>query len=181
MIQPESTPLPADYDFAVSNSVTQAEVRKLFLDNGWQDEVQGFPNLFSRRDAPFNERVFGVLATVGVRAADQMLVGIGVLRGYVIGEDLRCGHLENLMVDSRHRGQGIGKALVSARVKIADSSNIEQLTTELDTTNTLPHHYFALGFMYDEYGELVRRRPATDRARGFVTGGRLGQYHRTSQ
>lgn len=78
---------------------------------------------------------------VAVTSPHDRLVGFGTLR---YGGDQ--GILTDLVVHPDHRNRGIGKCLVSERVRIADGAGINHLRVTLMPTNNLRGHYVTLGF-----------------------------------
>lgn len=80
---------------------------------------------------------------IGVRQEDtSKLVGTGSLQP--LGSRM---FLSNLVVVADHRGRGIGKSLVDARVELADNLGIETTRTSLSAFNTIQEYYAAHGFV----------------------------------
>lgn len=97
------------------------------------------------------------LATVGVTDPTSELVGVGFLAG-----NNRHAVLCDLVVDPKHRGRGIGRAILLKRMEIADQIGIPYLYTELSRTNNLTGLYVELGFraLDNVYMRASRRHPA---------------------
>ncbi len=86
----------------------------------------------------------------------KQLVGIGRLayREYV-------GILSSFVVDIDHRCQGVGRAIVDARIDLADRLGIVLLQMpRLATTNTLRSYYLEKGFQQIRDGRYVRTSKA---------------------
>jgi phosphinothricin acetyltransferase len=72
-------------------------------------------------------------ATILVAQDGQRIVGVGTL--YVIQKiGKRAGHVEDVVVDSEYRGQGIGKKIMKALIATARTKNVSriELTSGVD-------------------------------------------------
>jgi GNAT superfamily N-acetyltransferase len=89
--------------------------------------------------------------TLGVRATNGKLAGSGrILHDGSVG--LMC----DFGVTPSHRSQGIGKALIVARMGLAESSDIRSLVTDpLMPTNPLSKFYIEQGFEPEPDGRLI--------------------------
>ena len=89
---------------------------------------------------------------VGVLDPAGELVGFGTV--LYIGDQ---GELCDFAVNPLDRGQGIGKALVDERLRLAEAAGVESLYMPyLMDTNTLRTFYYERGFHDTEHGEVVR-------------------------
>jgi GNAT superfamily N-acetyltransferase len=88
---------------------------------------------------------------IGVRTADDTLVGYGAL--FYKGDK---GTLVDFAVNPQHQHRGIGKAILDARLGVAEEHGLTSLETELAPTNTLRTYYLEHGFRDARAGELVR-------------------------
>lgn len=86
--------------------------------------------------------------TVGVRAPNRRLAGVGFLYG-----DIKEALLCDLVVHPDHRSKGIGSFIVRRRVEIAQNKGVEVLRTDLAPSNTLRPLYHELGFELELYTE----------------------------
>jgi ribosomal protein S18 acetylase RimI-like enzyme len=119
-LQPQ---LPEGYEFVDKHGLQPAEIIALRESIGWYGDT---PEVWQM----CIEDPFGVM--VGVRNKDAELVGMGRLTG-----DPRHGVLCDLAVKETERHQGIGRAILIERMRIARERNIKYIYTELETTNTL--------------------------------------------
>ena len=101
--------------------------------------------------------IFQSIATVGVTDPKSDLVGVGFLAG-----NNRHAVLCDLVVDPKHRGRGIGRAILLKRMEIADQIGIPYLYTEIAESNNLTGLYVQLGFraLDNVYMRTTRRHPA---------------------
>lgn len=142
---PEQISLPGDYSYADPTEVLSQELADLFAtEPGWR---------LTRRDRTlyWGGRGVGVI-DVAVRAGDQALVGFSsILRKGSSGE------LSDFIVHPEHRHQGIGKALIAERLRLAKEKGIDSLYIPgLADTNSLRTFYEEYGFRETPAGELTR-------------------------
>lgn len=140
MSQSPST-LPEGYTFADKYDIEPPEIIELRESVGW---VGDSPEVW---EACIQQP--GIL--VGVRDANDELVGMGRVTA-----DPRHAVLCDLVVGPAHQNQGIGKAIVWRRMRLALSARIPYLYTELAPTSPLRSFYEDLGFVATGHG-LIRK------------------------
>lgn len=139
--------LPKYYEFA--HKITGADVSILRDSSNWGTITDH--DLWQRT-------IDESIAVVGVsHPTHPLLVGIGFLAG-----NSRHAILCDFLVHPRHRGQGIGQAILNRRINIADELEIPYLYTELSPTNKLEEYYKGVGFIASShmYSRAARRHPA---------------------
>jgi N-acetylglutamate synthase-like GNAT family acetyltransferase len=143
------TPLPDGYHYAEAAGIDPGEVIALVRQPGIEWDVDDDEIQMQRTDARANGLT---LQDVGVRDSDHSLVGFGSLafRG-------EYGELGNFVVSPAHQSKGIGKAIIDARLAMADAAGITSLyIAPLEPTNTLRSYYAQKGFHETPAGEMVR-------------------------
>ncbi len=139
---PERTALPNGYHYSVAEAITAREIARLW-DRSTLAIVM-FRRTLSSQDLD--------VQNIGVRSETSRLVGLGSIAW--AGTQ---GELGNLIVEQDHRGQGIGKAILDERLRIAETHGIESLyIAELFPTNNLVRHYVNAGFIALEGGGFGR-------------------------
>jgi len=87
---------------------------------------------------------------------DGKVVGFGGLVWYSIPSKGMMGWVEELVVDSQSRGQGIGRTLIDNLLKIALQKKIKQII--LKTANPIAKKlYEKIGFVKKEEDLLIRK------------------------
>ena len=87
---------------------------------------------------------------VAIRAEDGNLIGFGAVA--YKGEN---GELSDFVVSPDHQGQGVGKAIILERLRMAQDAGITSLyMPRLEHTNTLRSFYYEQGFVEREDGSL---------------------------
>lgn len=131
-----STPqpsLPEGYSFIDQEDILADEIMDLRQSVGWQ--ADSWERWQACLDQPGG-------VTVGVLDAGKFLIGMGRLTA-----DPRHAVLCDLAVHPDHRGQGIGRAIITERLRLANERRITYLYTELEPTNSLRRVYENLGFV----------------------------------
>lgn len=143
-------PLPEGYCFAEPDTIKSPEVARLYRQVEQNDATPD--DFLEQRDTVLWSELLDVV-NIGVRTVAGELSGFGSLAYYRTE-----GELCDLVVDPRHQRRGIAKALIAARLAIAERAGITDLySPPLAPTNTLRTYYFELGFRETEAGELVFR------------------------
>lgn len=143
-----SEQLPENYSFADSTALSADEVIGLRDACGWGTE---------RSEKLWKSVIDQSIATVGVRDENDSLIGIGFLAG-----NPRHAILCDFIVHPEHQGRGVGKAILSKRINIAEQLDIPYLYTELAPTNKLRTFYEEVGFVAtgNVYSRAARRHPS---------------------
>jgi ribosomal protein S18 acetylase RimI-like enzyme len=138
----DQTTLPKGYTFVWRETIRSEEIMQLRASVGWLP------------DKPYrwDECIERSLSVVGIRDSSETLVGIGFLAG-----NLRHAVLCDFCVHPAHRGKGLGKALLDARLEKADELAIPYLYASVSAENTLRKYYEAKGFG-GTGGELFRSK-----------------------
>ena len=142
-------PLPRGYSFAKPSDINADEAVSLFRAS---ELMPSHPSDYTTLQE-WDELIQESIEVVGVRDRDKILVGIGFLTG-----DLKQGALANLSVHPRHRHQGLGRAIVSERIRIADKLDIPKIDTLLIPTNNLRQFYVELGFTAVDTMNFTRQK-----------------------
>ena len=141
------TPLPEGYSFADPEKIRLRERAELMR------RLDKNTNSVKLRevDRYLRARKLGIM-DVGVRDGDGRLAGFG----RIIHKGER-GELSDLLVDPEHQHQGIGRAIVSERLRLAEAAGLTSLYMPyLQKTNSLRPYYRQKGFRETHEGEVVR-------------------------
>jgi GNAT superfamily N-acetyltransferase len=143
------TPLPEGYYYADPQKVHSRKYQQLFLrDIGWEGATA---RDYRTRMKHWNKLGVSV-ADVAVGRQDGRLAGFGSI--IYIGD---TGSLCDFGVSTADRSNGIGKAIILDRLRIAEELGIRVLDiAALEGTNTLRTYYFDLGFQAVDDTTLVR-------------------------
>ncbi len=137
--------LPEGYEFAAPYSIGYLEYSQLM------EGVAGYKPRTERAWQSWSGRVPVITGIVEVEADE--LVGFGAIESF----GSRRHFLTNLAVHPEHRHQGLGQALVKARVDYADTLELGVLLTSLAPTNTLGDYYASLGFVPEATSDYLVR------------------------
>jgi GNAT superfamily N-acetyltransferase len=135
-------PLPDNYSFVYKDTIAPQEVIALRSASNWGRE---------NSILVWQEAINQSIETVGIRDANELLVGVGFLIG-----NSRHALLCDFTVHPEHRSQGLGKAILDRRLAIADEAGIAYLYTDISPTNTLRNRYLELGFVAS--GNIYERK-----------------------
>jgi GNAT superfamily N-acetyltransferase len=139
---PEGTPapLPEGYIYADPAGVQSPEVESL-LSRVFDRQIE--PGWLDRRSEGLRLNNWKGI-DIGVRSPSSELIGLGLLT--YTGQN---GDLDNLAVDSEHRGKGIGQALILERIRQAEERGVTSLYIHnIAPTNPLTTFYEELGFRH---------------------------------
>lgn len=131
-------------------TITPPEVGNLFR----QVEIGRYvtDDYLTDRHNPLSTQEGGGFLDVGVRDADDELVGFGS-----VAHNGHAGMLGDFVVSPAHQGRGIGKAIISERLRLAEEVGVTTLSIpNLEPTNTLRTYYLRHGFIPTASGLLVR-------------------------
>lgn len=143
----ERTPLPPGHSFVRDGEISARNQAKLFNAVGWP--ITSTEILFGRRFDALNGKS---RIDIGVLDPTGDLVGFGTVT-YIDDQ----GELSDFAVNPHDRGQGIGKAIVDERLRLAEEAGVDSFYMPyLMATNTLRSFYYERGFHETERGEVVR-------------------------
>lgn len=140
--QNTSIPLPESYEWAQTEDIQPEEVIKLRESVGWDgDSIETWQKCL--KDS---------VHVSAVRDDKGELVGIGFLSG-----NARHAVLADFDVNPNNQKEGIGRALVSDMLKVADDLEIKYLYTSLANPELYAEALGELGFVSKE-GNLFRAK-----------------------
>lgn len=135
----DRTPLPADYKFANATEIDPHEVvalmRTVVIGEDQED------------DYIYNRNAY--MECVGLEAID---VGILHDSGSLVGFGSICmkganGELGDFVVNPKHQGRGLGRAIIDERLRAAEAAELTSLfILPLEATNPLESFYLQRGF-----------------------------------
>lgn len=127
----ENAVLPNEYYFVNKAQINPAEIIALRESVNWKGDT------VDRWQQCINQS----LAIIGVRNAESRLVGMACIAGNV-----RHAVLCDLAVNPTYQHKGIGAAIMSELLKIADSIGVSYLYAELADTNPFRDSMIRSGF-----------------------------------
>jgi GNAT superfamily N-acetyltransferase len=146
----EQAPLPEGYHFEEGASIHPLEIARLMQQVEMGVEIPD-DYVTNERALELSSRGLDIL-DIGVRAADGQLAGIGsvVYKGDV-------GELCGFVVSPDHQSRGVGKAIITERLAMAERAGLASLYINgLEPTNTLRTFYLENGFTEEPDGSMVR-------------------------
>jgi GNAT superfamily N-acetyltransferase len=144
----ERAPLPEGYHYVDRRHIKPGELNGLNHRAGWTHTTHKDAWLQLRGKLSGGQQEI----IVGVRNKDGGLVGFG---GLIYRGDQ--GEPGDFAVDPDFRSQGIGKAIIDERLRLAEKEGITSLYMPyLEPTNTLRSYYIEKGFRETPAGEVVR-------------------------
>lgn len=123
--------LPNQYHFTSKDNVRTAEVIALRESVNWQGDTP----------ERWQDCIDQSLAVIGVRDSESNLIGMACISG-----NLRHAVLCDLVVHPTHQHKGIGTALMSELLRVADDIGICYLYAELAETNPFRDSMMRSGF-----------------------------------
>lgn len=144
----ERAPLPEGYRYVDRKHMNPGELSHLYHRVGWTNATHKSAWLQLRGKLGGGQKEI----IVGVRNKEGGLVGFG---GLIYRGDQ--GVPGDFAVDPDFRSQGIGKAIIDERLRLAENEGVTSLYMPyLEPTNTLRSYYVEKGFSELPTGEIVR-------------------------